>query len=271
MTQSEVTSPMTQNPPGAAEDTGSRAGATPYVDLLGVRIHRVDMPTTISTIRAYVQSGEPHMVVTADSSSIVLAQTDEDFKDIVNTADLVTPDSSGILHGARSMGTPLLERVSGVDIAREVCSMSAADGYSVYFLGAAPGVAELAAQKLQQACPGLRVAGTQHGFFEPSEDAHVVSRIRESQARILLVAMGIPRQERWIRDHLSELGVCVAMGVGGSFDVFSGRVKRAPAWMQRHGLEWMYRLVMNPRKMRKVAALPRFMALVWRKKYLGGN
>ena len=267
--QSEVTSPMTQNPPGANEDTGSRAGAIPYVDLLGVRIHRVDMSATISAMRSYARSGEPHLIVTADSSSIVLAQTDEDFRNIVNSADLVTPDSSGILHGAKSMGTPLLERVSGVDIALEVCLICAAEGFSVFFLGAAPGVAELAAENLKQSCPGLEVAGTHHGYFAPSEDAEVVARIRKSGARALLVAMGIPRQERWIRDHLGELGVSVAMGVGGSFDVFSGKVKRAPAWMQRHGLEWAYRLVMNPRKIWKVAALPRFMTLVWKEKYFG--
>jgi len=238
----------------------------PSIDLLGVKVHRIDVPEALDTIRGFIRSGKPHMVVTADSSMIVLAQRDSDFRALVNAADLVTPDSSGVLLGAKLLGTPLKERVSGVDLGREICRMAAQDGFSVYLLGGAPGVAEAAAERLTEAFPGLQIAGTQHGYFDPSEDSGVAAKVMASGAKALLVGMGIPRQEKFIRDHLNELGVCVAMGVGGTLDVLSGKVKRAPAWMQRHGLEWLYRLVRNPRKISKVATLPRFLALVLREK-----
>jgi N-acetylglucosaminyldiphosphoundecaprenol N-acetyl-beta-D-mannosaminyltransferase len=234
------------------------------ITLLGVRIHRVDMPTTMDLIHGFIARGKPHILVTADASGISLAQRDEDFRQLVNNADLVTPDGSGLLWAGSKLGTPLIERVSGVDIARNLCEMAAREGFSVYFLGAAPGVAEQAAGNLKSQYPGLTVAGTRDGFFTDEESSAIAAEIKASGAKALLVAMGIPRQEKWIRDHLNDLGVCVAIGVGGTFDVFSGNVKRAPKWMQNHGLEWAYRLAMNPRKISKVAELPKFAKLVLR-------
>ena len=236
------------------------------INVLGVKIHCVDMAKTMETIRRYIADGKPHMLVTADASGVSLAQRDKDFREIVNTADLVTPDGSGILWAGRRLGTPLIERVSGVDIARKLCAMAALDGFSVYFLGAAPGVAAQAADRLRNEYPGLQIAGIHDGFFGDAESTSIAAEIKASRAKALLVAMGIPRQEKWIRKHLNETGVCVAMGVGGTFDVFSGNARRAPAWMQRHGLEWLFRLAMNPRKISKVAELPRFAAMVMRGK-----
>ena len=230
-----------------------QAGGIPFIKLLGVKVHSLDMETALETIRGYIGSGKPHIIVTADASSIVRALKDEDFLSIVNAADLVTADGAGIVQGAKLLGTPLAGRVSGVDVSRNLCKMAAEEGFSVYLLGAAPGVAEEAAANLKNEFPGLNIAGTWHGYFKPEEDAQIVEAIRRSGAKALLVALGIPRQEKWIRDHLSELGVCAAIGVGGSLDVFSGRVKRAPAWMQRHGLEWAYRLAKDPKKISKVS------------------
>lgn len=241
------------------------------ITFLGVSVHRIDSSTTIGTIRGFIESGGPHMVVTADSSAVVLARQDGEFREIVNNADLVTPDSTGILWGAKKLGTPLIERVCGVDIARALCEMSGREDFSVYFLGAAPGVAQAAVENLKSEFPTLQIAGVQHGYFGPAEDAEVVAKVRESGAKVLLVAMGIPKQEKWIAKHLNELGVCVAIGVGGSFDVFSGKVKRAPAWMQRRGLEWLYRLASNPKKIGKVMTLPRFVLMVLRAKRIDGK
>lgn len=255
-----------------APDLGNQSGDKfPYIHLLGVRVHRVDMETTMNAIREYVHSGKPHIIVTADAFGIVLAQNDEDFLNIVNSADLVTPDGSGILKASKMLGTPLECRVSGVDIAYNMCRMAVEENFSIYLLGAAPGVADAAAEKLQSDFPSLRIAGIQHGYFKPEESAEIVAKIRESGAKVLLAAMGIPRQEKWIRDNLQELGVCVAMGVGGTFDVFSGKVRRAPGWMQRHGLEWAYRLIKDPSKVYKVSELPKFLGLVLKEKYFGGK
>lgn len=262
---------MTSEPRSANANVDGGSDKVPRISILGVKVHCVDMGAALGIIRSYIGSGEPHMVVTADSYSIVTAQNDEDFRAVVNSADLVTPDSSGILTGARWLGKPLTSRASGVDIAHNLCRIAAEDDFSIFLLGAQPGVAELAAEKLKSELPGLTIAGTHHGYFPSSEDAQVAARVKDSGAKVLLLALGIPRQEKWIRAHLSDLGVYVAMGVGGSLDVFSGRVKRAPAWMQRHGLEWAYRLAMNPRKIRKVAALPQFLGLVLREKYFGAR
>jgi len=230
--------------------------------ILGVKISAVDTATALASIEDFIHGGRPHMVVTADSSCVVLAQRDHELREIINAADLVTPDSTGILWAARRFGIPLPERVSGVDIVEFLCETAARSGYRIFLLGAAPGVAEAAAEKLTQRYPGLIVAGTHHGFFRPEESASVVQKIREAKPHILFVAMGIPLQEKWIYRHLEELQVPVSMGVGGTFDVISGRVKRAPKWMQRHGLEWFFRLAHSPRKIRKCAALPIFVLMV---------
>lgn len=230
--------------------------------ILGVKIHAADTETVLSTIEDFIRDGKPHMVVTADSSGVVLAQRDPELMEIINSADLVTPDSAGILWAAKRFGAPLPERVSGVDIVDLFCERAAEKGYRVFLLGAAPGVAEEAAYTLQQRYPGLTIAGTHHGYFKPEESDAVVRKIRESKPDFLFVAMGQPRQEKWIHEHMAELGVPVSMGVGGTLDVLSGRVKRAPVWMQRRGLEWVYRLASNPRKIGKCSTLPVFVVKV---------
>jgi N-acetylglucosaminyldiphosphoundecaprenol N-acetyl-beta-D-mannosaminyltransferase len=238
--------------------------AIDWIHLLGVALSRVTLEEALARIEGFIQTREPHLVVTADSSAIVIASEDEEFRRIINAADLVTPDSTGILWAARRLGYALRERVSGVDLAERLCERGARYGYSLFLYGAAPGVAEAAAVKLCARYPGLRIAGTAHGFLPEAEQEALLARIEAARPDILLVAMGIPRQEKWIHRHMARLQVPVAMGVGGSFDVFAGNVARAPGWFQRHGLEWAYRLYKNPRKIAKVLTLPRFVLMVLR-------
>jgi N-acetylglucosaminyldiphosphoundecaprenol N-acetyl-beta-D-mannosaminyltransferase len=241
-------------------------GLTPleWIPMLGVRVTRLTSAEALRRLETFIESGLPHLIVTADSSGVVIASEDEEFRRIVNGADMVTADSTGILWAARRQGTPLPERVSGVDLAEQLCALAARRGYRVFFYGAAPGVADAAAVNMQARYPGLTIAGTAHGFLTPEEQSALVERVRAARADILLVALGIPRQEKWLATNLNRLGVPVTMGVGGTFDVFSGRVRRAPLWMQRHGLEWFYRLATNPKKLAKVASLPRFVWMVLR-------
>jgi len=240
---------------------------TPHITLLGIKVHRVDMATTLDLIREFIASGRPHMIVTADASSIARSQTDHELRDLINDADLVTPDGIGVLWGAEKLGTPLIERVSGVEIAERMCEMSAREGFSIYFLGAAPGVAELAAQKMGEKYPGLVVAGTHDGYFDASHDVEIAALVKASGARALLVAMGIPRQEKFIRDNMDGLGVCVAMGVGGSFDVFSGKVRRAPGFIQKLKIEWLYRFLQDPKgKFSRMHLLRHYRSMVLRER-----
>lgn len=232
--------------------------------LHGVRIHRLTMEQAVETIARFLRSPGGHHVVTADTSAVVMAQSDPELREIIARAALVTPDSFGILWAARRLGTPIPERVTGVDLMARLCAVCAESGHRVFLLGAAPGVAEDAAARLCARFPGLQVVGTQHGYFRPDEEEGIVARIAASGADLLFVAFGIPRQEKWIARHLPRLGVRVAIGVGGSLDVFSGRVRRAPRWVQRINLEWLYQLLHNPRKIGKVKTLPVLVWLTWR-------
>ncbi|MBO7392721.1 MAG: WecB/TagA/CpsF family glycosyltransferase [Abditibacteriota bacterium] len=239
-------------------------------DLLGVSVCKVTAAEVIDKILEYLKTDEGHIIVTADASAVVIAMDDPEFTEIIREADIVTPDGAGILLASKILGLGITEKVSGVDLARSLCRLSGEKGFSIYFLGAAPGVAEEARQKLLEQYPDMKVVGVHHGYFKPEEEASIVEEVKASGADILLVAMGIPAQEKLIKRNLDKLGVKAAIGVGGTFDVFSGRIERAPVWMQRHGMEWLHRLCKNPKKISKVAMLPKFMMKVLRKRLLGG-
>lgn len=236
----------------------------PSLEIFGCRVDRVAMAEVISRCHAFLQQGGPHYVVTADTSGIVIAQDDPEHKRIMNEADLVTPDSIGVVWASRRFGKPVPERVPGVDTMEALCKLAAEEGYRVFLLGAAPGVAELAAKNLQARFPGLTIAGTRNGYFAPTDEPDIIAEIRSARPDILFVAFGIPKQEKWISAHLQETGVKLAMGVGGSFDAFAGIVKRAPRIVQRLHLEWLWRTLANPKKIRKAATLPRFAMMVLR-------
>jgi len=222
------------------------------------------MESAISAIEGFIADRKPRMVVTADASAVVIARNDKELQSIINDADLVTPDSTGILWGAKQFGTPLIERVSGADMVERLCMRANDKGYRVFLLGSAPGITEKAAENLKSRYPNLQIAGTHHGYFKDDDSSEVRQMIKESKPDMLFVAMGIPMQEKWIKAHMEELCVPVSMGVGGTFDVISGTVKRAPMWMRKHGLEWLHRLISNPRKISKVMTLPVFVMMVLR-------
>lgn len=234
------------------------------VSLLGVRVHAVDWDGALAQVEQFLREDHPHMIVTSDSSTVVRAQDDEELRTIMNEADLVTADGAGVVLAAKLLNLPLSERVSGCDLVGRLCELAARKGRSVYFLGAEPGVAEEAAAALQRQFPALQVAGCRDGYFRPEEEPEIVATIAAAHPGILFVALGIPRQEKWIKRHLEDLGVPVCMGIGGSLDVISGRKRRAPQWMQRAGLEWLYRTVKEPWRLPRLAALPRIVWMAFR-------
>ena len=201
-------------------------------------------------------------VVTFGAEMAVLATRDERYRDAVNAADLVVPDTIGIVWASRVLGRPLHERVAGIDLVERVLSTNEANGVRVFVLGATPGVAESAAQTLATRYRGVVIAGMHHGYFDAGHDDDVARLVRSAHADLVLVALGFPNQEYWIRDHLAVIGNPVCIGVGGALDVWAGRVARAPAAWRRFGLEWLYRLIREPDRFRRQLALPRFVALV---------
>ena len=173
----------------------------------------------------------------------------------------MTADGAGVVRALKAAGRPVPERCSGCDLIVDIAREAAGRGWSLFFLGAAPGVAEAAVENLKRQFPDLKVAGVRDGYF--TDDDEVVSQVRQASPDVLLVAMGMPKQEKWFWKHRDRLGAKVAMGVGGSFDVLSGAVRRAPEFYQKHGLEWLYRFACAPRKSsRKMLMLPVFAGLL---------
>jgi len=236
------------------------------VELLDVPIDAITMQEALARIEEFVRSGQPHHVFTADATGIMRAHDDPELLAIVQQADLSTPDGAGVLTACRLHDIRLPERVSGCDMVELVSAMAAEHGFRVYFFGAAEGIARDAAEALAQRHPGLIVAGIRHGFFTAGEEPAVVAEIAAARPDILFVALGIPKQELFIRCHFAELAAPVMIGVGGSFDVISGHLQRAPRWMQRTGLEWLFRLLQEPSRFPRMAVLPRFIATACRKK-----
>ena len=236
----------------------------PALAVLGVKLHPVSMDQALDRLEAMARSGRFHLVVTLGTEMVMRAQEDPEFLRLVNGADLVVADGAGLLWAARRCGTSLPERVAGIDLVGRLAERLARTGGSFYLLGAAPGVAEEAARTLAQRHQGLGLAGVQDGYFR--EEEPVVEAVAASGASVLLVGLGSPRQERFMRQHQDRLGVGVGIGVGGSFDVLSGRKTRAPKWMIRLHLEWFYRLLCEPSRLGRMLALPRFMLAILRSK-----
>jgi len=232
------------------------------VRILGVRVDDVTMNEAVQAIRRMALSAASHQVVTVNAEFVMRAQQDADFRVVLDGAALALADGYGIIWAARRLRQPLRERVAGSDAVPRLCEMAAAEGLRVFFLGAAEGVAEEASRRLQQRYPGLVVAGCFAGSPSEADEAEICARIRTAQPQLLLVAYGAPAQDFWIHRNLPATGVPVAMGVGGSLDFIAGRVPRAPRWMREHGLEWLYRLLRQPWRWRRMLALPRFVVRV---------
>jgi N-acetylglucosaminyldiphosphoundecaprenol N-acetyl-beta-D-mannosaminyltransferase len=255
----EIVLPMVETSVPVTELTQNTISS---VEILGLPVHNVDMVMALAAVERFIRAGGPHHIITADASMLVMAQEDAELRGIITGADLVTPDSIGVLWAARRQKNPLRERVSGVEIAEQLCARSAERGYRIFFLGAGPDVAALAANKMREKYPGCQIAGVRDGYFSAAETPQINEEIRRSRANILLVAMGIPKQEKWIQANRSALGCSVLIGVGGTLDVLSGTVRRAPRLFQAMKLEWLWRVLSNPKKINKVMLLPRFVRLV---------
>ena len=233
--------------------------------LWGVPLNNVSMNYAVSRARGLISNpvGEgAQLVATVNALGMVEALHDDTYRSILQNAAMVLADGAGLLWGMRFLGMPLQERVTGIDLAEQLCRTAAAEGWPVYFLGARGDTAEACAAALAARYPGLTVAGARDGYFD-IDDTDVPDAVAASGAKILLVAMGLPRQEKWIAQHGKRLGPLLAVGVGGAFDVFSGRLNRAPLRVQKMGLEWLYRLFQEPERWRKDLGLVSFVLRIF--------
>lgn len=231
--------------------------------ILGIGFDPVTMTQAQARLASYVEDGNFHLVITANPEMVMKARGDQLLGEIMERADLVVPDGIGVVWASHMLGLGFPERIPGIELAEGLLEQAAAQGWGVFLLGSEAGVADQAAKALQSRLPQLKIVGTQHGFFRPGgEEEEVLAKIAQANPQILLAALGVPRQEKWLAAHLANLNVPLAIGVGGSINVWAGVDKRAPLWLRKIHLEWLYRVVRQPWRIKRLMALPVFVLAV---------
>lgn len=227
------------------------------IDILGVEFDSLRKEEAVSYALEIISQRRGGYMVTPNPEIVMETWKNPELKAAVDNAALVIPDGIGIIHASKILKTPLKERLPGIDVTSSILECMAKDGKSVFLLGAKPGVAEKAAEEMKKEFPGLKVCGTQDGYFK--DDAPVVEKINEAAPDFLLVCLGAPKQEIWMSRNAEKLNVGFMGGLGGTLDVFAGAAKRAPMLWQNLGLEWLYRCLKEPWRFKRAAKLPKFL------------
>jgi N-acetylglucosaminyldiphosphoundecaprenol N-acetyl-beta-D-mannosaminyltransferase len=238
--------------------------------ILDINIDNVSMEEAVNNLFEFINEDRNHIIYTPNAEFVYNGTKDEKLKEALNNSDMNIPDGAGVVLAAKILNKPISEKVAGVDFTRNVLSDKRANSLSVFLLGSAPGVAKEAAKIIEGFGGRVNIAGVHDGFFAESDDDKIIAIINNSGANLLLVALGAPKnQEKWIFKHRDKLKCRVAIGVGGTLDTFAGRVKRAPEFFQKHGIEWLYRLYKQPKRFIRMLALPKFIIKVLKIKVFG--
>ncbi|WP_313238074.1 WecB/TagA/CpsF family glycosyltransferase [Sporosarcina ureae] len=233
-------------------------------EILGVSVNTENYDELIPKVFENIEEGKKSLIVAINPEKLMKAKEDPELKALLNRAEFQIPDGIGVILASKLKKGQIRSRVTGIDMMDRVVQEAAARGKRIFLYGAKPGVAEEAAAKLQVMHPNIQIAGVQHGY---EKDVQVVlDTINQAKPDILFVAMGSPKQEQWIEQHRDQLHPVVFQGVGGSFDVLAGNIKRAPAVFQKAGAEWLYRLLLEPSRIKRQMNLPKFLVEVYRKK-----
>lgn len=228
------------------------------VNILGVYVDMVNIPQAADRIIRFFDEDRLHKVYTPNSEIIMAAYKDESFKKLLNNADLLTADGIGVVYASKILGKPINERAAGFDIACEVLERINGTSRKLFLFGGKPGVAEQARDNLLKKYPSLNIVGCRNGYFKPEDEPEIVKEINDSGADLVFVCLGAPKQEQWLDRNSDTLKARVAMGIGGSLDVFAGTAERAPKFFCDHGIEWLYRLIKQPSRAGRMLALPKF-------------
>ena len=228
------------------------------VNILGVNVDKVTIDEAVDKIFQMMDERKCHSVFTPNSEIILNAYKDAKFADILNGADLLTADGIGVVYASKILNNPIKERAAGFDIACGVIDRISESGHRLYLFGGKPGIAEKAKRNLEEKYPFIQIVGTRNGYFDDEESPRIVNEINSVGADIVFVCLGAPKQEKWINENQSRLKARVAIGIGGSLDVFAGEVERAPEVWCNLGLEWLYRLIKEPWRFKRMLALPKF-------------
>ena len=230
------------------------------ISVLGVAFDNLNMREAVERAQDAIHRRSGGWVVTPNPEIVMLCRENNQLATAVQDAEMVIADGIGVIYGARILRTPLKEKLPGIDFASALMSELAKENGSVYLFGAKPGVAEMAAENLSAQFPGLRICGTHDGYF--TDDAPIVADINEKKPDLLLICLGAPKQELWMQKHAGEIDAGLMIGLGGSLDVFAGVVQRAPEFWQKSGLEWLYRLLKEPKRIGRMLKLPQFLLTV---------
>ncbi|CAH1193120.1 N-acetylglucosaminyldiphosphoundecaprenol N-acetyl-beta-D-mannosaminyltransferase [Paenibacillus plantiphilus] len=244
----------------------SAIASVPTVSIYGIQFSKLNMQDTVQYLTQRVEQGITTQVITGNPIMVMTGLENPDFHRVMCGADLVVPDGTGVVWAASHIGEPVTERVAGFDMMHKLLEVGQSRRWRVFLLGSSQEVIERTANKLQEQFPGIIIAGYRNGFFGPDDDASIIQQIRESSPDLLFVARGVDTQEPWIAQHKEQLSVPVMMGVGGSFDIIAGVLKRAPRIFQKLRLEWLYRLLQQPSRFRRMFILPKFVVKVMRDK-----
>ena len=237
------------------------------IDVMDLKFDSMTMDEALSRAEALLRGDKAAYVVTPNAEIAYEALHDGQLREMLNGADLMLPDGAGVVLASKLLRTPVKQKVAGVDFAAGLLGILERNGQSLYLLGGKTGIGELAAQKMLEAHPQLRIAGIADGYFQ--DEAPVIAKINASGADALFVCLGAPKQERFMVQHQQELHVHLMAGLGGSLDAFAGTVQRAPAWMIRLNLEWLYRLIREPKRFRRMLRLPKYLWAVMLKRIRG--
>lgn len=221
------------------------------IKFFGIYLDIITLEETLSKISEFIEKKQCVQHVVVNVAKLIYAQTNQNLRDIINSCPLINVDGAGIVLGARFLGIKIPERVTGIDLMQKLIEHSAVKGYRIYFFGAEEEIIKKVVEIYTQQYPDLAVAGYRNGYYSDEDERNIVEDIKNSKADILFVAMGSPKKEIFLNKYAQHLGVSFTMGVGGSFDVVAGKVKRAPMWMQALNSEWIFRLIQEPRRMWK--------------------
>lgn len=229
------------------------------VSILGLPVQNVTMEEAVNDVYGFFGARESKIVVTPNAEILQMYHKDPAVKESLLQSDYTIPDGVGVVMAAKRLGTPVKQKVAGVELAIHLLERSAKEGKRVYFLGAKPGVAQQAKEKLEQTLPGIQVVGLRDGYFKPEDEPALIQEINGLDVDMLLVCLGAPKQEHWMASHRDQLKVGVMLGLGGTLDVLAGTAKRAPRWMINCRLEWLYRLIREPKRIGRMIRLPIFL------------
>ena len=232
------------------------------IELTGVLIDNVTMEGALNKALSFLKSEKVNTIYTPNAEIMMAAQRDSHLRQILCEADMLVADGAGVVLASKILGKRLPEKVSGIDLTRKLFALERKTKIKYFLFGSQPGVAEEAANRIQSQFPMAQIVGTNNGYLKPGEESTLIEKINTSGAEVLLVALGAPRQEKWIYKYKRDLKVHICIGIGGSLDVFAGKVKLAPEFFRNNGLEWLYRLFREPYRFKRMLDLPRYMLLV---------